>query len=1188
MHTAPFSLFASILGVAAAAAAQIPLVFEPAAANTFVARLPGLQVRIDGRGAELGLANGRRLAIECGGEALVRAEEPLPGRSHYLLGDDPAAWRRDVQHAAKVRCASAWPGVDVVWYGRNGALEYDLVFTPGADPARAGIRFSGADRVARRDDGAVVVTIGELEVVQRPPYAYQLIGGERREVAVEVHAAGDTITFVPREHDARRELVIDPVLAYATYLGGNGADAVHAMATDAAGNVYLTGLTTSANFPLQNPLQPAIAGLYDYFVTKLDPTGTSIVWSTFVGGNSGGFGTDEWPVALAVGPSGEVAVLGRTESANFPVVNAVQPALAGGVDALVFVLNPSGSQLVWSTYLGGTGHELDRDNTIGGTNGGVAIDGAGNVFVAGTTHSANFPTANAVHPGPLGNPDVFVARFAPNGTRLYASYFGGNGFDELLAVSPSVAGRVLLNGTTTDGFPTTPGVYAAAGSGFVVDLDVLSQTVVWSTRFPTGIADAALDASGAVYVVGATSLGGAGVPTTMGAHQVDHGGSFSGHGVQAFAAKLTPGAAQLVWATYYGSPVANESFSDAAVDGFGQLWAGGTTSEHFGTPSNAALLVQFNSEGSSVVHDFGIARNSTGRDLLLLAPGEAWLTGDTWATAGIATPGALQFTHGGNRDGFLARSVAPAAIVRELKFPVDRLTSSDARTGTVTLDGAAPSGGATIVLQSSSPAVTVPATVFVPAGSATALVPITSARVQATQNVTITATWNGSTGAAALRLWPGPLYRAVPIVVPGPNGTSTGLDIDAFGTVVGTTGYEAFRWHDATGPVVLGPGEAHGIGDGGAITGGNGAQAMRWTLAGAQQPLGALQPGMFSIGYDADPNGRVVGFSDFTSGGISGRRAFLWSPAGGMQNLGTLGGDASVAYAINRTGTVVGSAALASAYEHPFAWSPASGLVDLGLLPGFTNGAALDVNDAGQVVGIQFQQSTLRAFRFTPGAGMQDLGMLPGDTSSGARGLNAFGWTVGWSSPTQPNLGEAMRHVDATMQALRDELSAEDAFRWQLVAGEAINDAGQIAGTGVLRGNGNGDTAFRLDPNLLRPFGRGCAGLGGRVTALAGDRHPAAGNTITLHVSGRPSSIALLALGTGPGAVTLPGGCEVHLAAIANSVAFLLDAAGTATFSLPLPATLAPQSFHMQAAVIDAAAANTVFTTSNGLELRVL
>ncbi len=170
--------FASIVCLTALAAAQSPFVFEPAAPGAFVARRPGMQVQVDAGGAELALANGRTLAVRLDGSGAVAvAEHALPGRSHYLVGADRGAWRRDVPHFARVRCTSAWPGVDVLWYARDGVLEYDLVFAPGAAPERAAVSFGGADRVDVRADGSVALTVGDLEIVQRTTVEQHLVGG---------------------------------------------------------------------------------------------------------------------------------------------------------------------------------------------------------------------------------------------------------------------------------------------------------------------------------------------------------------------------------------------------------------------------------------------------------------------------------------------------------------------------------------------------------------------------------------------------------------------------------------------------------------------------------------------------------------------------------------------------------------------------------------------------------------------------------------------------------------------------------------------------------------------------------------------------------------------------------------------------------------------------------------------------
>jgi len=1180
------SVSAGLLVAGILSAQDLP--FEPTAQATgYVARCPGLYIHVDAGGADLVTARAAfavRLVGASAGD--LAAEHLLPGQSHYLLGRERARWRQGVPHFARVRHAAAWPGIDVVWYGSNGVLEYDLVVAPGADLGQARVRFPGA-KVAAEPDGALAIAAAGGRLQQRAPIGYQVVGGVRRSVPIEVVQLGaDAIAFRAGPHDATRPLVIDPQLAYGTYLGGTGADAVHAIARDPAGNLYLTGLTTSANFPVVMPFQPAPNGLYDMFVTKIDPTGSTILYSTFLGGGSGGFGTDEWAVALAVDAQGRVVVLGRTETTDFPVHNAHQATLAGAVDAVVFKLDTNGAQLLWSTYFGGTGNEIDRDNRIGAIEGGVVLDPSGDVFVAGTTWSTDLPVRNARQPMSGGGSDLFTARFDAGGVLLYASYLGGSGFDTIGSARDAGQGTALLSGSTSGGFPTTPGVYDRTGRpGFVLRQDVASQAFVWSTTFPVGVADATVDAAGDVYLVG----GGNGVPTTMGAHQVDHGGSFDGHGLQSFLTKLDANATRLVYSTYYGSPSADETLTAVAVDAFGHAYAVGTTSQHFGSPTQSAFVLKLDPTGSTVVYATDVSgRNSSGNDVLLRGPGDVYVAGETWATSNFATAGAVQTIHGGNLDGFLARIEDHAVAIRAFKMPTDRLPGLESLVGTVTLDGIAPASGATVTFTSSAPAIVpAPAPVVIPAGSTTALVPVHATRVSTTHQVVLTAMWSGNQATVSLRVWPGPAYRALPIVVPTAlNGRSYGLDVNAFGVVTGTDEYQFFTFDGQT-LQVHGSGEGHGINEAAQVAGGTGAEAFRWSPATGVQRLGALQPGMFSIGYDIDPRGRVVGFSDFDSGTVLGQRAFLWVEGLGMRNLGTLGGESSEAHGINRHGAITGSAAVAGAATRPFLWTETGGMRNLGALPGFAYASGLAINDASEVAGIALSPG-LRAFRWTPAGGMLDLGVLGGDRNSGARGINSFGWVVGWSSPGEANGGRAMRWIDGTMQALHDELSAVDAFLWDFVNAEAINDAGQITGSGDYRGARLAETAFRLDPELQRPYGRGCAGLDAKVTALAGSGTPAPSNRITWLVAGRPGAPAVLLLGAAAVQVPLPGGCELLVQAPHVVLpSFVLDADGRGSLPLTVPPNTPVASVFVQAICLDAAGGNGLYTASNGLEVRV-
>ena len=248
-------------------------------------------------------------------------------------------------------------------------------------------------------------------------------------------------------------------LVYMTYLGGAGDDAAEGIALDAAGDAYLTGITDSSDFPLKSPIRSAITGIptpifsvfpFDAFVTKLDPTGSALVYSTYVGGD-----TEDQGIAIAVDAAGGAYITGFTNSTNFYTTNAVQTNLLGVMNAFVAKINPDGSAFAYSTYLGGSG--LDQGQ-------GIAVDGLGRAVVTGVTESFDFPTTNAIQPLLGGGQDAFVTTFAPDGRSLVRStYLGGAADDSGYRVAVDSAGNPYVVGTEASSwlydasFPITPG-----------------------------------------------------------------------------------------------------------------------------------------------------------------------------------------------------------------------------------------------------------------------------------------------------------------------------------------------------------------------------------------------------------------------------------------------------------------------------------------------------------------------------------------------------------------------------------------------------------------------------------------------------------------------------------------------------------------------------------------------------------
>jgi hypothetical protein len=248
-------------------------------------------------------------------------------------------------------------------------------------------------------------------------------------------AADGSIGFALGSYDRTQPLTLDPTLTYSTYLGGNDTDEATGIAVDSAGNVYVTGYTYSTNFPLSSAYQGSLAGAYDVFVTKLNATGSALIYSTYLGGS----GTESG-AAIAVDAAGNAYITGYTYSTNFPIQNAFQAANAGAPDGFLTKLNPAGSGLIFSTYLGGSSSDYGTD---------LAVSGTGDVYLSGYTQSTNFPLANPFRPANAGATDAFVSRFNPTASALvYSTYLGGLGDDQALSLAVDSVGNAYVTGYT--------------------------------------------------------------------------------------------------------------------------------------------------------------------------------------------------------------------------------------------------------------------------------------------------------------------------------------------------------------------------------------------------------------------------------------------------------------------------------------------------------------------------------------------------------------------------------------------------------------------------------------------------------------------------------------------------------------------------------------------------------------------
>jgi len=486
-----------------------------------------------------------RIALVGARPAAISGRDELPGKANYLIGER-AGWRTGIPTYAKIHYRGVYPGIDLVYHGRQDGLEYDFVVAPGADPRQIAVQFDGAQHIEIDAQGALVLHTAAGPIRQPRPVVYQQLADLRREIdASYVFITQQQVGFEVAAYDRSEPLIIDPlVVSYATYLGGVDNDYGNGIAVDAEGNVYTTGLAASVDFPTTpGAMRPTFGGEGDAFVTKLDPSG-ALVYSTYLGGTGHEHGEQ-----VVVDAAGSVYVTGHTRSIDFPTTPGALQAGAGGQDdAFVAKLNATGTNLEYSSYLGGSAIDFGLA---------IAADGNGHAHVTGYTESVDFPVvAGAVQAASRGANDAFVAKLNATGTAaVYSTYLGGAREDYGRGVALDANANAYVAGSTDSfDFPTTPGVYRSTFAGgwddpFVTKLDAAGR-LVFSTYLGGSRDDRAsgiaVDANGLAYVVGTTlSLDFA---TTPGAFQRTYGGG----AYDGYVLKLDGAGATLLYSTYLG------------------------------------------------------------------------------------------------------------------------------------------------------------------------------------------------------------------------------------------------------------------------------------------------------------------------------------------------------------------------------------------------------------------------------------------------------------------------------------------------------------------------------------------------------------------------------------------------------------------------------------------------------------
>lgn len=583
----------------------------------------------------------------------IFGEDEQKGKVNYFIGNSHKKWKNDLPTFGKVRYKEVYSNVDIIFYGNKGNLEYDILIRPGADLSKIYFELQGIKEIRLTEDGGLIATLPSgKSIFQKKPCFYQEIDGIRVDIEgsyiIKREREKQYFGFNVRSYNCSYPLIIDPTLIYSTYLGGSNYDAGYGICVDSSGNVYIIGQTFSSNFPVKSPIKGVKGEDYDIFVTKINPEGKSLLYSTFLGGSSNDYG-----YAMAVDSSGNAYLTGYTESTDFPTQNPLQKNNAGGRDVFVARINSEGNSLFYSTYLGGGNNDYGYS---------ISVDKSGNTYLAGATYSNNFPTKNPIY-GYSGLYDIFITKINSEGNSfVYSTYFGGSNNDYGYGITVDLSGNVYLTGATySSNFPTKNSIKDKGGlwDAFFLKISPEGNEVITSTCLGGSDSDygagIAVDSKENVYLTGFSSS--PDFPTQNPIQESNKGN----HDI--FVTKISSENA-IVYSTFLGGGSSDYS-RGIAVDSIGNVYITGETySSDFPTQnpiqgSNSgywdAFVVKINSEGSKIVYStyLGGSNNDYGRGITVDSLGNAYLTG---YTSSSNFPTALPlFAYSNGYDAFIAK-----------------------------------------------------------------------------------------------------------------------------------------------------------------------------------------------------------------------------------------------------------------------------------------------------------------------------------------------------------------------------------------------------------------------------------------------------------------------------------------------------------------------------------------------------
>ncbi len=600
--------------------------------------------------------------IESNREAGAEGRGLAPSRSNYFIGNNPDQWISNVPHYTSVEYENVYPNIDLIYYFNQGQIEFDFVVNPGADPQDIELLFSGVKQCQTDRAGNLLLTANDHKLIYQKPLAWQEQDGKKRRVEVQFALLDKRVYFDLGSYNRAETLIIDPKIAYATYLGGDSYDTASGIAIDSEGCAYVTGSTSSLNFPVADAYQTRKkedSSQYssDAFITKFNADGSNVIYSTYIGGNG-----EDNPEAIVVDSNGNACIAGRTTSYDrpdtpgyegLPVQNAYQAEFGGGTrgmwEAFVTVLSADGASLVYSTFLGGKNDDQASD---------IDVDLSDCVYVTGTTFSSGFPSKNGWMPENSSYYfDAFAAKLDPNksgeNSLIYSTYIGGNLDDYGNSIAVDNQGQAHVTGYahSTD-FPTTSNPIQNSKKGntdaFITKLSADGRSALYSTYLGGNTRDQGIDIDtdndGNAYLY---LSGSEGIPVTS-----DPFAQYAGR----YLCKLPPNGNGFI----YAIPVPARGWK-IAVDDIGQVYIAAYL-------NNDAHVFALNAQGtdSLFTFTFGGSDDDGCTDIAVDKAYNLYITGNT-KSRDFPVKNAFQSEYGEGASSTLRRDAFVAKLVMEIK-----------------------------------------------------------------------------------------------------------------------------------------------------------------------------------------------------------------------------------------------------------------------------------------------------------------------------------------------------------------------------------------------------------------------------------------------------------------------------------------------------------------------------------------